>query len=506
MYAAKRYGDPASAIRRYGEPAAAPHVFVRGTLRRALDSELPAMCSVVHQRQQRCGRSSCWETHEAMTFARAELDVEWGSSPLPPKLTLSHEFRFEPRRPAFEVVARDSARAATWKGIAQTANLGFTEASLAGPGDRIVEACLDDATRVFVEGCVSAEKGLIEPCAGLPFYGLVAGEPQAAVDDAADEIALFAGGAALALLVAVLALVRAPNALVSGLEDRGPPHRRNLGAARALLAIPPLAGLAVVLMHGVPPPSTWATGRGGFALAITALTLWTLFALSRMLHRRRALAALTPVLATPRSLLAKASGTVELAVRARLRGDGVKPLIGDDVVAFSEARIVETYKKGKYAARIERLVVRESDELDVGDESGDGVLRLTRSILDVELRKVTMVELSPRYRERGIVVERHPEHLRYFVEERVIHAGEPLYVFGDVSEIALTSSEHGYRSVRGSPTLGGEGVAPVLVHAGQERGLVATLAREARWANSLAVVGACVFTALAVALAYLASL
>src|SRR5262249_15237752 len=64
----------------------------------------------------------------------------------------------------------------------------------------------------------------------------------------------------------------------------------------------------------------------------------------------------------------------------------------------------------------------------------------------------------------------------------------------------------GYRSVRGSPTLGGTDVAPVLVYAGDERGLVGSLAVEARAANSLFVIAACASFSLAALLIYLASL
>jgi hypothetical protein len=115
-----------------------------------------------------------------------------------------------------------------------------------------------------------------------------------------------------------------------------------------------------------------------------------------------------------------------------------------------------------------------------------------------------MPALSPRYLERGVSVGMHPNHVSYTVKEWVIKDGEPLYVFGDVSDIALQASEGGYRTVRGSPALGGKDAAPVLVHSGDERGLIALLSREARSANSYAVVAACVCTGLGIALAALA--
>lgn len=499
-------GDPSSPIWRYRGTPTAPHVFARGTLRRAPNSTLPALCSVQHERYQRCGKTSCWKAYEGMEASNATVDVEWSSSPLPSTMSLSSSFRFEPRGPAFDVT--DPTRAEAWKRTAQRAGLGFKDASFVGPStDRIVEACLDAGQRVFLEACVSpSNPGQLEPCAGFSQFGVIAGEPQSAIDAAADDIAIRVGGAFFALLVGLLAVVRPRGRLAEGLEDRGPPHRRQLGKAWALLSVPVLAGFANVLLHASPAPSTWATGRGGFVLGISVLSLWALFALSRMLHRTRTLAALAPVLATPRSVLAEATGTAELMVRARLRNDGVRAFIGDDVVTFSEIKIVETYQAGKNTSTIERLVFRLSDEVEVVDESGDGVLDLSHGILDVEVRKVKLLDLSPRYAERGVRVDRHPKHLAYEVEERIIRAGEPLYVLGDVSGIKLKSSELGYRAVSGAPTLGGAGVAPVLVHAGDERGLVSTLSAQARAANSLAVVAGCASTALAALLGYLASL
>ena len=150
------------------------------------------------------------------------------------------------------------------------------------------------------------------------------------------------------------------------------------------------------------------------------------------------------------------------------------------------------------------MIVEEIVDLAVVDESGEGRLDLSNAVLDVEQRTLTMPALSPRYLERGISLLPHPNHVNYIVKEWVIKDGEPLYVFGDVSDISLQASEGGYRTVRGAPTLGGKDAAPVLVHSGDERGLVQLLTREARVANSFAVVAACVCTALGATLIALA--
>ncbi len=504
--AGSELGDPASAIHRYRAPAVAPHVFVRGKLRREPKSPVPALCSVTHERYQSCGKSRCWRYYEGIVSSRAILDVSWSSSPLPASLQLRSQQRVEPRWPSSEVVSGE--RSKTWKEIAQRANLGFQNSAFGtGSSDRIVEACLDEGEEVFVEACVApGTSDVLEACPGQRSFGVVAGEPQLAIDAAASDVAYSVAGAFCALFVGSLAFLRKRSPVAEGLEDRAAPHRRVLGAGWALLAIPPIATFGNLLLHASGPRSTWSIGRGGFVLGITALTLWTVFALSRLLHRNRTLAALGPVLATPRSLLAHASGTAELAVRARLRNGGLRAFIGDDVVAFSQLRISESYRQGKNTSTRELCVFRPTNELEVVDESGDGVLDLSHAIVDVELRKVSVQDLAARYAERGVVVERHPNHVTYQVEERVIRDGEPLYVFGHVSGLELRSAEQGYRSVRGAPRLGGADNPPVLVYAGDERGLVASLSREARTANSLAVVAALAATLLAGALGYLASL
>jgi len=422
-------------------------------------------------------------------------------------MALSSSFVFEPWVPRSNTV--EAARAQAWKKFAQSFGHGFEENNFASPSvDRVVEACLAAGTRVYLQACVSpTTPGLLEACPNEQRYGVTSeGGRQVVIDDAADMIARYVAGASLAFLVAALAFLRKRLPLATGLEDRAAPHRSTLGAGWALLAVPPIVGFSVLLMHASQPPSTWSTGRGGFAFAICVLVVWLFFALNRILERRRTQFALAPVLETQRSPLAQASGTAELSVRARKRGEGVRAFIGDDIVAFSHLRISEVYKAGKNSTTVERLRYNVTDELEVVDESGDGVIHLGRSILDVELRRVKMKELSPRYLERGVTVERVASHIQYVVEEHVIKDGQQLYVLGDVSKVEMKADGQSYRSVRGTPTLGGEDAVPVLVHAGDERGLIDVLTRSARAANSYAVIAALVCTGIGAALVALAQL
>lgn len=493
-------GDPTSAFARYREPAVMPHVFVHGTIQHRNDAKrsLGPMCVVEHQRWLSCGKHYCWKGVETFHYSTARVEITDASSPLPSSMDLSTSFQFEPWTPSRNVTSPEQED--RWRAVDNGFHSGFGSRS----SDRVVESCANDDDPVFIEACVSPKRpGLLEPCPGQRSYGVIVnGEAQAALDDAADDVARYLGGAAAALMVAALVWMKVRRPIMAGLEDRAAPHKKTLGVAWGLLVVPPMLVAATVLMHGYHPPSTWSTGRGGFAFALSMLCLWLLFALQRWLHRRRTLFALAPVLATPRSLLANANGTVELAVKAR--GKDLRSFIGDEEIAFSQIVITETYRSGRNTSSQEVYRGRLRDHLPVVDESGEGRLDLSNAILDVEERTLTMPQLSSRYYERGVPPGQHPSHVSFTVKEWVIKDDEPLYVFGDVSDISLQASEGGYRTVRGAPTLGGKDAAPVLVHAGDERGLIQLLSREARVANSYAVVAACVCTAIAASLAALA--
>lgn len=501
-------GDPTSAFARYRSPPVMPHVFVTGTIdhQEAADTSLPPLCVVEHERFTSCGKNRCWKPIERFSYSAARVVIAESSAPLPSTMDLSPDFVFEPWAPRKN--GTNSARMRQWKTLAQHApTVRFVDDSFHGVEDRLVETCVARDKPVFLEACVSPDHpGLLAPCRGQEAYGVIAnGDAQAALDDAADDVARYVGGAAAALLVAALAWLKKRRPIVGGLEDRAD-RPKTLGWVWALLAVPPVLGLASLLMHALQPPSTWSTGRGGFAFALSMLTLWLLFAIERSFRRRRTLLALGPVLSTPRSLLAEANGTVELAVKAR--GDDLRSFIDDEPIAFGRIVVTERYRRGQNSTSTREVYRgRLRDHLTVVDESGEGRLDLSNSILEVEERTTEMETLSPPLVERGILVTPHAKHLSYTIREWIIRDGEPLYVFGDVSDIALRASEGGYRAVRGAPTLGsGKDAAPVLVHAGDERGLIALLTREARDANSYAVVAGCMCAAIAAALIALARL
>lgn len=505
--AGSKYGNPSSEIERFKPNPTLPRVLVRGTVARRPNDDLPPLCKVEHEHYQSCGKHYCWRQQEGFRNASGTLTVEWSSSPLPATMVLDSAFHEEAW--SFPGIVVDSSRAESWKHLAQKHNLGFSEDSFHGPSsDRIVEYCADTGDPIYLSACLSpTNPNRLERCPGEADYGVVYdGDDQAARDDGADEIAGYVGGGIFALLVAALAWVRTKKPIVEGLEDRAAPHKRGLGWAWGILGVAPAVGLGALMITAQHPPSSYASGRGGFAIAIIATAAWFFFMMTRLRYRGNLLAALQPVLATERKPLAQASGTTELSVKAKLRDGGVRAFIGDDVVAYSEITIWETYSAGKNVNKQVLLTSRQRNEVGVTDESGDGTLDLRRSILDVELREQRLRALSPRYAERGVVVSMHPRHIEYVVKESVIKDGESLFVFGDVSGIALQSDEGGYRTVRGSPTLGGADAAPVLVYSGSQRGLVDMLSREARIANSMAVVAICLCGAMALSMFALAML
>ena len=502
-------GDPSSELQRFREPPAPlPHVLVKGTLVRRSGEDMPALAVVEHERYESCGKHSCWKAKDSFRYSNAAVKVEWSSSPLPATMNIDWSFEEEAWRFPLNVVVSPS-RTAAWISFAASSQLRFGMPKVSTGNDRIVEYAADTDDPVTISACVSpTNPNLLEKCPGQADYGVVLnGDDQAARDDGADSIALRIGGAMVALLVAVLAWLRPKKPIVEGLEDRAEAHERKYGwELFALFAVPVVGGVGLLLLQPSRPPSTWASGRTGFYVALCAMTFWLFYLRTRLMRRKGTLLALNPVLTTPRKLLTEASGTVELSVKAKLRNGGVRAFIGDDVVAHSEIKIWETYTQGKNTSK--QLVVesRQRNELGVVDESGEGTLNLQRSILEVELRSQTFTALPERYAQRGVVVYPHPRHIKYHVEEHVIKDGESLFVFGDVSGIALQSDEGGYRSVRGSPTLGGADAAPVLVYSGSQKGLVEMLTREARVANSFAVVAICLCGAMALSLGALAML
>lgn len=341
----------------------------------------------------------------------------------------------------------------------------------------MVEGCVQDGAPLTLAACVSG--GELGPCPGRDRYALVpSASPRPAIAHAADTLALKVGGELLLLLPVALLLLPPRRALVDALAARGGRALRRLGAAWWLLALPLGAGVWNVLTDA---------GRGGVVTLLAAALAWALVAWHAASRRRLAEDARGPVLAVARSPLASASGTAELDVRAKLVGHGAPRLLAPTRAAFVATQVVEHYGQGKTKQRTPPVILVPESRLHVVDESSEGVLDLTHALLELKVDELTCDELPPSFAAHGARLPRHEHHASWTIEERTIADGERLFVLGEVSAIALRPDGLGYRSVVGSPLLGGVGVPPVVVFSGDERGLLASLRAEGRFALGLAV-------------------
>jgi hypothetical protein len=509
--AAAAFRDPMKPIARYRSAPLAPSVFVWGRVHALAGGALPPLCRVTHQTYVSKSRRSGgdWRDGSWMNVAAGTLEVTGSSSPVPRVLVPSAGFEIDPGD-VDPTVVEDPARLAALRAYAEREKLAFAKRGFERSSDeRVVERCVADGEPIYAQGCVKqdGDEATLRSCGpALSAWRFVRGEgPQSAIDAAADDLATTLGAAFAALALVPLLLAPRKGTLVAALGDRAGYVWDAWSPRAKSLVLLPVAALAVdVLLMQREEPDTFAYGRGGYVVMAAAVAGAAWVAAKMLARRREAQRAVAPVLAAERKTLANASGTAELSVRARKRGDGVRTVLDRPNVAYAETRVTETYQRGKYIHEIERFTRVASRELDVVDESGEGVLHLEHAVLDVDVRRVSFGGVPRRLAEEGVKLERHENHVAYVVEERAVEDGEALWVLGEVSGLTLRADESGYRSVRGSPSLGGEGVPPVLVFAGDERGLVASLRREARVATALAVLAASCAVAAVVSTALLA--
>lgn len=448
---------------------------------RATSSAEPPLCSVTHQRWLPCGKSMCWTRVAGMLTADGEFEKDDGAH-----LELGADFRFVPEEPGDERWSREvlGARAVALRARGRQSGLaGFGAQDFPRSGnDRLVERCLDDGERVFVQGCVrpTPTGTRLAPCPGDASWTVVPGDgtPQAAVDEAANDALYWVGAAFGALLALGIVLFPRGQKLAESLERRcghRSPARR---WAYAVLVLPCVVLIASLVERATQPPtSTWAYGRGGYAVAAAVAVGLGLVALASVRRRSVLRHAMQPVLGTPRSLLGNARGaTVELAVHTATAPTTTSVLEGGGS-ALSILGVDEVFSVGK---RTETRSVHQSyqpRELTVSDESGEGRLDLGHVLVDGEVRTRRLTEWTDTLTRRTGPLDRHPSHICYVVTEQVLRPGELLYVLGEVIDVQMRGSEQGYRAVRGAPTLGGA-EAPLVIYAGTERGLLGELQAE----------------------------
>lgn len=481
------FWDPTSPLRHFRETPVLPHVLAKGTLRSAapaITPIVPPLCEVRWQRWTSCGRNPCWVTLAELKVAEGSLDVAWSSSPTPKNLTLSNAWNAEPGLDAN--VVTDPQRGATWLARAKLRSVDLRRVTEESGKDRLLERCVDDGAPLYVEGCVVGNE--LGPCPGRNDFSLVpSASPRPAIVAAADVLALKVGGELLLLIPAALLLIPPRGALVNALSARGGRKPGGVGVAWWLLVLPFGAGVWNLVTDAK---------HGGLILLFAAALAWALITKHLLARRSLVEGALAPILSIVRSPLTRASGTVELLVRAKLVGHGAPRLLGPKRAAYVETKVVEHYGVGKTKQRTEPVTLLLNRELHVVDESGEGVLDLEHSILDVKVEELTCNELPPSLAAHGFRLPQREHHAYWTIEERAIEEGETLFVIGEVSEISLRPDGVGYRSVRGSPKIGGVGEPPVVVFSGDERGILAALRGEGRFAQGLAIVCATVATSL----------
>jgi hypothetical protein len=447
-----------------------------GVLHMGPNGEQP-LCSVIHQRWAQCGKNRCWTWYAGMLTADGFLETDDGK-----QITLGSSFRFLPAEPGDTSWAHtvEEPRAGALSARARQSGIsGFYQQDFTPGSDRIVERCLGHEDRVFAMGCVREEggKSLLVPCSGEDRWTVVPGDgtAQPAIDEAANYVLYWFGGAFAAMFVACLVMFPRAQKLAEALERRARQRSRAYPWSFALLAVP-VAVLATSLIQrgGLPQTSTWAYGRGGYALASLVAAGLALVAFSSARRRSILRHAIEPILRTPRSLLSQArDATVELSVRAASE-PVTTSVVARDGVALSILQVEESYQVGKSTSTQSLHTSIEPAQIVVSDESGDGRLDLSNALVDGEVRTLRQKEPPDGLERRTGALSRHPSHVHYIVTEQILRPGEALYVFGEVTQIEMHGSEEGYRAVRGSPTLGGAD-APLLVYAGTERGLVGEL-------------------------------
>lgn len=285
-HAADIVWSPSSPVARYRDTPQPPRVFVRGTLRTAPSSSLPPLCRFARERYGYCRGLRCWKSVNAVTTSQAVLDVAWSSSPTAAEVDLASRFSIEPVEP--KALRIDGDPASPLAAMARKAELRFSDV---GKDERLVARCLAEGETVFVAGCLSNSGAPIGPCAGESNYFIVrGGDPQAAIDEVADEAALGVGMAFLALLVALLVGMLVIFPQKGPLVDEraalsAPSQPKTRRVLWLLVAVPPAAFVFNIFLHTRHAPSTLATGRGGFVLAITAIVACTIFARWLLLRR-----------------------------------------------------------------------------------------------------------------------------------------------------------------------------------------------------------------------------
>lgn len=117
--------------------------------------------------------------------------------------------------------------------------------------------------------------------------------------------------------------------------------------------------------------------------------------------------------------------------------------------------------------------------LPIQDASGKGWLDLEHAVLDLRAYR-HIVTRGDMHLDRAAMLLEGATFKPFSaceLEERYVDHGETLYVLGVVTSREVDPAQGGYR-LSGAPVIGGTEERPVIVHAGTERSLLASLRRE----------------------------
>lgn len=467
--------DPSDELYRLTRRPPAGSSIVRGTATVATDMPARAFCHVTHE-YYRSGKNGGWRT-------------DWHGNVWSGGAVL-----FEGRRFELNVVGYDSAFSPARTRVVPDGYAVWAPRFDSLPqGGRVTEQCLSPGERVFVEGCRQSDRAwVLGRCA---HYGLTItqgdnGSGQARIDGRAGQLAVWFSAGAFALLMVfgyAWFIVRARP--LSAALDRREGHRPKKLSSVLIGAVfgVPICFLAtqLVVSSAEPGSSAWSYFQIGYTFGASGVAVAILLAVLVYRRRQSLRRALQPVLDAPTVALSKAfAGVVELAVTVPESVATVAGPVSRIPHAWMRFQVQEIRQVGKNRLAYPVFTSVTSPELPICDASGTGALDTAHA--DFDLRADVLVVKPGKHEEvlQAITAltrfrfERSANHVFWVIEESYVDRGENLYVLGECRRIEDPSAEGTYRMAGTLPVVGGRSESPLIVHAGTERTLLASLRRE----------------------------
>lgn len=480
--------DPQSELHRLMRPVTASERsrgVVRGAAVVSPDTPTMGLCRIEHQHYV-SGKNGGWRTDATfVTSQRATLVLE-GT-----RYHLDFSAGGGPFEPLRMEVAVDSSVAEHLPDVAVQHSQG-----------RYRQHCAPPGARVFVEGCRAAE-GLLSDCAPgvlgaertpLRITTGSGGHAQPRVDEVAATMTTEIAGAAMTLLAVLgwIWFVLRARPVVDPLLARAGASAPATPPRELALVLVPLAVAAVqgVVAWSAPVGSSASVFQVGYTFAVAVSCGAILLAAAVQRRRVRLESAMRPVLAAPTVSLREARGEmVELCVRTTADAPVVGPVSGR-ARAWVRVAVYETYTSGETSLTVPVAASARPLRIAVQDASGEGEVDPEGAEPDLRaVRKQFRGDRDPTLLQRlqtdfGITLAPQPGHTRWTVEESFLDPGEAVYLLGDARRVDDPKAAASYRGDATRPVVGGHHQGLIL-HAGDERSLLALLRRESRWLDLL---------------------